>query len=91
MSLLPRYYHTRAEVSRVRIHTHHDNLAAILGHSRHHLHHLGEQPKTVPEMQDDFVTDVRALNQLSNLLGGKWTVWVCAGCGHVEWFRNPMD
>ncbi len=36
----------------------------------------------------ELLTDVRALNTLENLLGGKWTVWVCAGCGHVEWFRG---
>ena len=24
-------------------------------------------------------TDVRVLNQLANLLGGRWTVWVCMG------------
>ena len=38
----------------------------------------------------ELLTDVRVLNTLANLLGGKWTVWVCAGCGHVEWFRNGL-
>ncbi len=37
-----------------------------------------------------LLTDVRVLNTLTNLLGGRWTVWVCAGCGHVEWFRNGL-
>ena len=36
----------------------------------------------------ELLTDVRVLNSLSNLLGGRWTMWVCAGCGHVEWFRQ---
>ncbi len=33
-----------------------------------------------------LLIDVRVLNQFTNLLGGKWTVWVCAGYGHVEFF-----
>ena len=37
----------------------------------------------------ELLTDVKALNQLANLFGGEWTVWVSAGCGHVEWFREP--
>ncbi len=36
----------------------------------------------------ELLSDVRVLNQLANLFGGRWTVWVCAGCGHVEWFRR---
>ena len=36
----------------------------------------------------ELLIDVRVLNRLSNLLGGRWTVWICAGCGHVEWFRS---
>ena len=39
----------------------------------------------------EVLTDVRVLNQLANPLGGKWTVWVCAGCGHVEWFRSDSQ
>ena len=38
----------------------------------------------------ELLTDVRVLNTLSNLLGGRWTVWVCAGCSHVEWFRRSV-
>ena len=36
----------------------------------------------------ELLTDVRVLNTLANLFGGQWTVWVCAGCGHVEAFRR---
>ena len=36
----------------------------------------------------ELLTEVRVLNALSNLLGGRWTIFVCAGCGHVEWFRE---
>ena len=36
----------------------------------------------------ELLTDVRVLNTLANLLGGKWTVWVRAGCGHVELHRR---
>jgi hypothetical protein len=25
----------------------------------------------------ELLTDVRVLNTLANLLGGKWTVWIC--------------
>ncbi len=35
----------------------------------------------------EFLTDVRVLNTLANLFGGRWTVWICAGCGNVEFFR----
>ncbi len=27
----------------------------------------------------ELLTDVRVLNTLANLLGGRWTMWVCAG------------
>ena len=36
---------------------------------------------------NELLTDVRVLNTLANLLGGRWTVWVRSGCGRVEWFR----
>ena len=36
----------------------------------------------------ELLRDVKALNQLANLLGGTWTVWICAGCGHLEVFRR---
>ena len=36
----------------------------------------------------ELLTEVRVPNQLANLLGGTWTVWMCEGCGHVEWFRE---
>ncbi len=32
----------------------------------------------------ELLTDIRVLNQLTNLLGGTWTVWICAGCGHFR-------
>ncbi len=50
--------------------------------------------RTAPTLCDhcgdcyELLTDVPVLNTLSNLLGGTWTLWVCAGCGHVEWFRR---
>ena len=34
----------------------------------------------------ELVTDVRMLNTLSNLLSGRWTLWVCPTCGKVEFF-----
>ena len=30
------------------------------------------------------------MNALSNLLGGKWTLWVCPTCGKVEFFGARM-
>ncbi len=37
----------------------------------------------------DVVTDVRTLNALSNLFGGKWTLWWCPTCGKVEFRYCP--
>ncbi len=38
----------------------------------------------------ELLTDVRVLDTLANLFSGKWTVWVCARCGHVEWHRRGV-
>ena len=39
----------------------------------------------------ELLTDLLVLNQLSNLFGGKWTAWVCAGYGHLELDRSRLS
>ncbi len=38
----------------------------------------------------ELLTDVRVLNTLANLLGGRWCAWICARCGHLQLFRRDV-